>query len=46
MSYTEQLIQTLKKQGCEMGYNGSTWYSLAEIEKISKKIEEKLLTNE
>ena len=46
MSYTEKLIQTLKEQGYEMGYDGSTWYSLAEIEKISKKIEENPLTNQ
>ena len=35
----KKLIQTLKEKGCEMGYNGSTWYSLAEIERLGKQIE-------
>lgn len=43
--YTDKLVQALKEKGCEMGYNGSTWYSLATIEKISKEIEKNLLTN-
>ena len=35
------LINELKEKGCEMGYNGSTWYSLATIKKIAKEIEER-----
>ena len=38
---TDQLIKELKEKGCEMGYNGSTWYSLATIKKIAKEIEER-----
>lgn len=37
--FADQLIKALKEKGCEMGYNGSTWYALATIEKIAKEIE-------
>ena len=33
------LIQALKEQGCEMGYVNSKWYSLAEIEKIARQVQ-------
>ena len=35
----EELIKALKEKGCEMGYVGSEWYSLATIERIGKEIE-------
>ena len=38
---TDLLINELKEKGCEMGYNGSNWYSLATIKKIAKEIEER-----
>ena len=40
------LIQALKEQGCEMGYNNSKWYSLAEIEKIARQIQNGEKNNE
>ena len=40
MSFTEKLINALKEKGCQMGYYNSGWYSIAQIEKIAKEIEE------
>lgn len=41
MDFVTLLIQSLKEKGHEMGYYNSGWYSLAEIEKIAKEIQER-----
>ena len=40
MSFAEMLTNALREKGCQMGYNNSGWYSITEIEKIAREIEE------
>ena len=46
MDFVTLLIKELKEKGCEMGYEGSRWYSIAEIEKFARKIQEGEKANE